>query len=126
MASNWVRRLFSFGAAPDPRDWGGGPGLGGWGAEGEPGASAQPWPKGPKGYQRPDASILEDVRERLLRRPDLDSSDVEIKVEQGEVFLTGTVPEREMKRGIEEVADEVPGVFDVTNHLRVRHGGGGT
>lgn len=122
MASNWTRRLFSFGASPDPRDWGSGPGLGGWGAEGAPGASAQPWPRGPKGYKRSDASILEDVSERLLQRPDLDCSDVELKVEQGEVFLTGTVPYREMKRGIEEVADEVPGVFDITNQLRVRHG----
>lgn len=124
MAATWVKRLFSFGADPDQRNWGSGPGLGGWGAEGVPGASAQPYPKGPKGYHRSDARILEDVCERLMHEPDIDSSEVEVKVEQGEVFLSGTVPEREMKRLIEEIAAEVPGVFDISNQLHVKWGRG--
>ena len=76
--------------------------------------------RGPKGYETSDERIYEDVCERMTQHGDLDASDIEVKTENGEVTLEGTVPERRMKRLAEDLADQTPGVRDVHNHLRVQ------
>ncbi len=73
----------------------------------------------PKNYQRSDVRIEEDVCEGLTAHPGLDPSKVEIKVVQGEVILTGEVPNRRMKRLAEDIAEEIPGVRDVNNQVRI-------
>lgn len=73
---------------------------------------------GPRGYRRPDASIHEDLCERLAAVHDLDVADVEVLVSGGEVLLTGTVDSRQARRRIEDIAYRVTGVLDVTNMLR--------
>jgi hypothetical protein len=75
--------------------------------------------KGPKGYRRSDERIRDDVSERIARSG-VDAEDVEVKVEKGEVTLTGFVRRREEKRMIEDLADDVFGVDEVNNHLRIR------
>lgn len=75
-------------------------------------------PRGPKGYKRSDARIHEDVCE-CIARSGVDAEEVEVKVENREVTLTGTVGSRHEKRRIEDLAEEVFGVEDVHNHLRV-------
>jgi hypothetical protein len=77
--------------------------------------------KAPKGYTRPDERIREDICEQLMSSP-YDASDVEISVSRGEVTLTGTVPSRADKWGIEDVADTILGVQDVHNQIRVNRG----
>jgi hypothetical protein len=74
--------------------------------------------KGPRGFTRPDDRIKEDICERLTDHPDLDASDVEIKVHNGEVTLTGTVNERWNKRVAEDLAESVSGVKQVQNQIR--------
>lgn len=74
--------------------------------------------RGPRGYQRPDERIHEDVNERLMRTW-MDASDVEVRVELGEVTLLGYVDTRDEKRAVEDVACAVRGVKDVHNRLRV-------
>jgi hypothetical protein len=76
--------------------------------------------KGPKGYRRSDERIQEDVNEALARHPHLDASDIEVKVQNGEVRLTGTVTERHCKRMAEDIAESCSGVHDVRNELRVQ------
>jgi len=78
------------------------------------------YPRGPKGYRRSDERVKEDVCDRLYHSLDLDSSDVEVKVQSGEVILTGTVPERSMKYRIESTIEDISGVVDVTNQIRVK------
>jgi hypothetical protein len=78
--------------------------------------------RGPRGYKRSDERIREDINEALWRHPDVDASDVEIRVENAEVVLTGVVEDRRMKRLVEDVAEDVWGVNDVRNELKVRHG----
>lgn len=78
------------------------------------------YPRGPKGYRRSDERIKEDVCDRLYHCLDLDSSDVEVKLQNGEVILSGTVPERSMKYRIESTIEDVSGVVDVTNQIRVK------
>jgi hypothetical protein len=74
----------------------------------------------PRGYQRSEQRLREDICDALMRRPELDASDVEVKVEQGEVTLEGSVRDRRQKLLIEQVCDSILGVQDVTNHLRVK------
>jgi len=81
--------------------------------------------RGPKGYQRSDARISEDVCDRLAESPEVDASNIEVKVENGEVTLTGSVAERGEKRRAEDLIENVSGVREVHNHLRVNRGQGG-
>jgi hypothetical protein len=75
--------------------------------------------KGPKGYRRSDERIREAVSETLARDGDLDASEIEVSVEQGEVTLEGSVPNRWSKRLAEDLVHGERGVRDVHNRLRV-------
>jgi osmotically-inducible protein OsmY len=77
-------------------------------------------PPGPKGYQRSDERLREDVSERLMQARYIDCSDVTVKVSAAKVTLEGTVPERPMKHAIEDLVDACPGVQDIDNRIRVR------
>lgn len=136
-----------FGAGPPPRYFGtgfmghGGPGFTGgyygfgtgspepdWRSGrrhplGDPepeGRTERRYPPGPKGYQRSDERLREDISERLLQARHIDSSDVTVKVSAAKVVLEGTVPERRMKHAIEDLVDACPGVQDIENLIRVR------
>ncbi len=78
--------------------------------------------RGPKGYQRSDDRIREDVSEELWRHPEIDASEIEIAVENGEVTLTGKVEDRQQKRLAEDIAERCSGVRDVHNQLKVDQG----
>lgn len=75
--------------------------------------------KGPKNWVRSDARIREEVCELLANDPEIDASDIEVTVSDGEVTLSGTVDHRRTKRLAEHVLDDVLGVKDVHNRLRV-------
>jgi osmotically-inducible protein OsmY len=79
--------------------------------------------RGPRGYTRSDERIREDVCERLCEHGFVDASDIEVRVLSGEVTLLGAVRERQEKRIAEDVAQQIPGVRDVQNQLRVSQGG---
>lgn len=79
--------------------------------------------RGPKGYKRSDERIKEDICEQLWRSDTIDSSEVTIVVREGEVTLTGTVPERWMRHEVENIADESMGVKDINNHIRIQRQG---
>ena len=76
------------------------------------------WGRGPKGYQRSDVRIHEEVCDRLTFS-DVDAENVEVAVTNGEVTLSGTVRDRWDKRRAEDLAEEIPGVRDVHNSIRV-------
>lgn len=75
--------------------------------------------RGPKGYTRSDDRIREDVSDKLMEHPDLDASEIEVRVSGGEVTLSGSVDSRWAKRLAEDVAESCTGVRDVMNQLRV-------
>ncbi|AOZ10592.1 BON domain-containing protein [Cupriavidus malaysiensis] len=79
----------------------------------------------PKGYQRSDERIREDVCERLAYCEGIDVSDVSVEVDGGMVTLSGSVAHRGEKYTIEDVADDVFGVKEVSNQIRVRRESGG-
>jgi osmotically-inducible protein OsmY len=76
--------------------------------------------RGPKNYQRSDERVREDVIERMTDHPDLDPTDIDVKVQHCEVTLSGEVDERYAKHLAEDLAGQVWGVRDVHNQLRVR------
>ncbi len=78
--------------------------------------------RGPKGYQRSDERINEDVCDRLCDSGEIDASEVEVRVSGGEVTLTGSVSDRNQKRRAEDLIEQVSGVREVHNNLRVGQG----
>lgn len=74
---------------------------------------------GPRGYRRSDERIWEDVCEHLTHAASVDASDIEVRVEEGEVTLEGTVATRREKRTAEAIAEQVAGVVDVHNRLKL-------
>lgn len=76
--------------------------------------------RGPKGWHRSDERIREDINERLTDHPDIDASDIEVQVKDGEVTLSGTTDDRHSKRLAEDIAERVSGVKDVHNQIRVQ------
>ena len=81
--------------------------------------------RGPKGYQRSDDRIREDIHERLTDDAMLDASEIEVEVKNREVILTGSVRSRTEKRRAEDLMEGVTGVAHVQNNLRVgQHQGG--
>jgi hypothetical protein len=62
------------------------------------------------------------VSSRLEHHGEIDASEIEVKVEGGTVTLEGKVDDRRTKRLAEECAENVPGVRDVMNCLKVERG----
>jgi osmotically-inducible protein OsmY len=79
--------------------------------------------RGPKGYQRSDERLREEISDRLMADDRVDASDIEIDVRSSEVTLTGTVPDRWMKRQAEDMVEQVMGVREVMNQIRVQREG---
>jgi BON domain len=76
--------------------------------------------RGPKGWRRSDQRIAKDVNDHLTDDPDVDASDIEVRVEDGEVTLSGTVDSRFARRRAEDLTEDVRGVGHVQNNLRVQ------
>jgi osmotically-inducible protein OsmY len=76
---------------------------------------------GPKGYQRSDERIREDVSDRFMEDDELNAGEIEVNVSGGIVTLTGSVDDRYQKRRAEDLAEDCPGVKDVRNELSVAH-----
>lgn len=81
--------------------------------------------RGPKNYRRSDQRIQEEVCDRLTSDPQVDASEIQVTVKDGEITLEGTVSERRMKRLAEDCAESISGVQQVHNRLRVEEEGAG-
>jgi osmotically-inducible protein OsmY len=91
-----------------------------WNRQGEQSNRQSYAGRGPKGYRRSDERIQEDVSEALAQHPEIDASEIEVKVSNGEVTLSGTVTERSFKRMAEDIVERCSGVQDVKNDIRVQ------
>jgi osmotically-inducible protein OsmY len=98
---------------------------GSWGGLGRRSESGQFAGRGPKNYRRSDQRIQEEVCDRLTSDPQVDASEIQVSVKDGEITLEGTVGERRMKRLAEDCAESVAGVNQVHNRLRVEEEGAG-
>lgn len=75
--------------------------------------------RGPRNYKRSDERISDDIHEKIDRHLDVDAREVIIEVKDGDVTIRGTVFSRADKRLVEEMAEDVFGVKNVQNMLRV-------
>lgn len=86
-------------------------------------------PTGPKGWQRRDDRIHDDVCAHLTDDGYVDATEIEVVVHQGEVILTGTVTDRRQRDRAIHIAESARGVVDVISRVRVAPAGrddGGT
>ena len=122
-SGNYGRDIEGQAYGPDPRS-----ASRGSGSQSSSYGDFRPWDagehrgRGPRGYQRSDERIREDVSDRLSDDGHLDASDIEVTVSKGEVTLNGTVSSRDQKRRAEDLAEEVSAVSHVQNNLRVNKG----
>jgi osmotically-inducible protein OsmY len=96
------------------------PTIGPWPVEGDARGYA------PRNYRKSDERIREEVCEALAAHGDLDVSDVEVDVKDGEVILQGTVRSRWAKFYAEDLAAGIFGAHDVVNELRIARRGAPT
>jgi len=75
--------------------------------------------KGPKGYTRSPERIREEACELLSRDWYLDASDIEVSVEDNCLVLRGEVHSRRDKRHAEALVENIPGINDVINQIKV-------
>lgn len=69
-----------------------------------------------------DERIAEEVKEILARESLLDSSEINVSVIKGQVLLQGTVVSRQIKRLAELSVENLLGVRDVINQLKLSDG----
>lgn len=75
--------------------------------------------RGPLDYRRTDERVYADVCEALTHDGEVDATDIDVQVSEGEVTLSGTVSSREQKRRAAFIADRIAGVRDVHNQVRI-------
>ncbi len=73
--------------------------------------------KGPRGYQRNDQLIFEDVCELLTSNPHIDARKIDVQVKEGCVYLAGEVPDRQTKKLAELEIEKISGLKDIQNLL---------
>jgi hypothetical protein len=74
---------------------------------------------GPKGYKKSDERLHEEACEALFRNPWVDASEIDVKVLDGVITVSGTVHSREEKREAESCMEHISGVVDIRNELRL-------
>jgi len=74
---------------------------------------------GPRGYERSDERIHEDICERLSEDPFIDPSEVSVSVQSGKVLLEGSIEDRPQKYRVEDIVDACRGVKEVQNRLTI-------
>jgi len=77
--------------------------------------------RGPRNYTPSDDRITEEINQQLTHHSMIDASDIDVNVQNGEVTLSGTVEHRQMKRTAEDIAEDVWGVKEVHNKIRIKN-----
>jgi BON domain len=76
--------------------------------------------KGPKGYKRSPERIRDEACEILARDFDLDASDIEVDIKDDVLILKGEVNSRRDKRLAEYLVENIAGISDVLNQLKIK------
>ncbi len=75
--------------------------------------------RGPKGYQRSQSRIEEEASELLSQNRELDASEICVSVKGRCLYLTGEVESRHAKRLAEYLVEDISGIDDVQNKIRI-------
>lgn len=74
-------------------------------------------------YREPglaEMKLYEEILEKIMDTPEVNASEVEIKVDQTRVLLSGSVDTRKMKELIADIAKHTSGVNQVINDIVVK------
>jgi hypothetical protein len=74
--------------------------------------------KGPKGWSHSE-SILAQASEALYLHPSLDAREIEIRMNGETIILEGEVMNRQQKKMAERIVEQISGVNDVQNLLKL-------
>jgi osmotically-inducible protein OsmY len=75
--------------------------------------------KGPKDFKRTDDRIKELINDALTDDWQVDASDIEVTVQNGEVILSGYVNDRAQKRKAAGLVEDISGVTHLENRIKV-------
>lgn len=78
-----------------------------------------PWAKSTGKTRRSEQAICDEVAEALRHCPSLAGDTINVQLQQGTVYLTGTAASWENRRLAGEAAWSIDGVEDVINDLKV-------
>ena len=84
------------------------------------GGSGRTARRGAVGTNAADVRIQDDLCERLAQLPDVDPTEVMVSVQDGRVTLDGTIPADYMQPRIADLANDIEGVVQVDNRVRVQ------
>lgn len=84
------------------------------------GGSGRTARRGAVGTSAADMRIQDDLCERLAQLPNLDPTDVLVSVQDGRVTLEGTLPADYMQPRLADLANDIEGVVQVDNRVRVQ------
>lgn len=76
--------------------------------------------KGPKNYMRSSERIKDDAADRLMEDSLIDASNIDIQVKDNDLILSGKVNSRFEKHRAEALVENVSGIKEVQNNLRVK------
>ncbi|MGZ3775399.1 MAG: BON domain-containing protein [Pseudobdellovibrionaceae bacterium] len=74
---------------------------------------------GPKNYRRSDELIYEEICEVLTLDPDIDASEIDVKVHKGIATLSGEVETKTLRAYAEESIGHVFGIKEIRNIIKV-------
>lgn len=67
-----------------------------------------------------DKQMDEEISHLLRVHIEIDTTNIQLQVEEGKVFLLGSVPEVEMSTAAEDLVARSPGVRGVSNLLKIK------
>lgn len=73
--------------------------------------------KGPRNFNITDQRLFEKVCDALVDHPAIDASEIEVKVSQGIVTLSGGIEGRHTMTVVEELVRDIDGVKSIRNDL---------
>lgn len=76
--------------------------------------------RGPNGWTRSDKCLEEEVSFLLFLNPAVDAEDVSVEVEDGVIFLKGSVRNQYMKWVAERSVEGIEGVKEIENLLEIK------
>jgi osmotically-inducible protein OsmY len=74
---------------------------------------------GAEGREEPPHYKVQRVREALAHDPRVGELELDVNIRAGKVLVAGTVPSKEVQKGITEVVEEVLPDLEVHNQTRV-------
>lgn len=67
-----------------------------------------------------DEQMDDEISHLLRAHVEVDTTNIQLEVEEGEVSLVGSVPEDEMRTAAEDLVAHSPGVRRVVNYLLIK------